>query len=198
MKLPKLEKALWSQMYSNGQRATHLFLFPAERVEVWRGEFLLMEGSECSEEKAWGVHGMQVYPMQFRTRKEHWGICTHASLHPTSPPFKDRGVLRFLSLHFPTSQLDSPALTSRNWIFEIENNSDPHFPTLNKMNPISFSCFTSRKTKYHPKLWAPGCWHSQLLKTQVPKPSALYWVGNSSAIPSSTPNSLSPSLNFKI
>ena len=66
------------------------------------------------------------------------------------------------------------------------------------MNPISLSCFTSRKTKYHPKLWALGCWHSQLLKTQVPKPSALYWVGNSSAIPSSNPNPLSPSLNFKI
>lgn len=70
-------------------------------------------------------------------------------------------------------------------------------PTLNKMNPISLSCFTSRKIKYYPKLWAQGCWHSQLLKTQVPKPSALCWVGNSSAIPSSTPNPLSPSLNFK-
>ena len=66
------------------------------------------------------------------------------------------------------------------------------------MNPISLSCFTSRKTKYHPKLWAQGCWHSQLLKTQVRKPSALCWVGNSSAILSSTPNPLSPSLNFKI
>ena len=119
-------------------------------------------------------------------------------LHPTSPPFKVRGVLRFLYLHFPTSQLESSVIISRNWIFEIENNSDPHLPTLNKMNPISLSCFTSRKTKYYPKLWAQRCWHSQLLKTQVPKPSALCWVGNSFAIPSSTPNPLSPSLNFKI
>jgi len=39
-------------MYSNGQRTTGLFLFPAERVEVWRGKFFLMEGSEFSEKKA--------------------------------------------------------------------------------------------------------------------------------------------------
>ena len=105
-------------------------------------------------------------------------------LHPTSPPFKDRGVLRFLSLHFPTSQLDGPVLTSRNWIFGIENNSDPHFPTL-KWTPFHFSVSLQGRQNTTPGSGHRGAGTGSCWKPK--SPNLLPSAGWGTALPSPPP-----------
>ena len=72
-------------------------------------------------------------------------------------------------------------------MFGYHNQNEPHFTLL----------FYFKEDNILPQA-ASGHGHNRLWKTQVPQTPALFWVGSSFAIPSSTSNALSPSLNFKI